>query len=123
MAFDYSGIVDDADVLIDDMGQLVTLVIKSETPLSASQPWRGTAATEVTAAVYAVMVPFDAKDVDGTIVRRGDAQFIVAAKDLTAFNSESVDIIRAGSDNWGVVGVEIVNPGGTGVVFIFHGRK
>lgn len=122
MAFDYSGLVNDIDDLIRDMGKVVTLAVKSETPTNASKPHRGTGA-DVTEPAEAVEYAFKLEDVDGTIVRRGDTQFIVAAKDHSSFDMESVDKITVGSTVWGVRGVEPIDPGGTAIAYVYHARK
>lgn len=125
MAFNYSSIVNDIDALILDMGKAVTLTIKSETPTDAAKPWRGTTTPPTTASAEAVEYLFELADVDGTIVRRGDTRFIIAAKDHTAsgFNMNSVDSITVGSVVLGVVGVEPISPGGTVIAYILHARK
>lgn len=123
MAFDYATFATEIDALIDNMGKSVTLTIKPETPTDAAKPWRGTTGTPTTAAVNAVEYDFELEAVDGTLVKRGDVQFIVAAKDLSAYNSKSVDTITDGSTVWGVQGVAPINPGGTNIAFVFHARK
>ena len=123
MAFDYTGLVDDIDVLIEDMGRTVTLSIRSETPTDSDKPWRGTSAPPTTTSVKAVQYDFENDNVDGTIVRRGDTRFVFAAKDITSFNTKNMDKITVGSVVWGVLGVEEINPGGSAIAFVAHARR
>lgn len=123
MPFDYTSFITDIDAVVDDLGRTATLSIRSETPLDANQPWRGTSATVATAVANVVPYGFNAEDIDGTIIRRGDTQFVVAAKDLTSFDTNSVDTLTLGSEVWGILSVKELNPGGAAIAFILHGRK
>ena len=122
MAFSYTEMVNDIDTLVEDLGKAVTLFVSSETPASSSQPWRGNG-SPATEAATAVEYGFDFADVDGTLVRRGDVKFAIAAKDHAAFNMASVDKITVGTTVYGVVSVNIINPGGTAIAYVYHARK
>lgn len=130
MAINYTRMRSVAERLVEENGRTVTLVrLDQVNDSDPAMPWRGTTGTsEVTVDVIAVLVPFENDDFDGTLVKRGDMQAIVAAKSVEDENPanveiETFDFLDDGGARWRIVEAKSINPGGQRIVYMLQLRK
>ena len=110
--------------LIDKHGALVTITMRSPTPLrDGAKPWRGSTGT-ATASVKAVQYPYTEEEAPDVNFRRGNSRFLIAENDLQGDSQfATVDLTQATSidDNaghvWSIDDVEIIQPGTTRVLY------
>lgn len=110
--------------LIDKHGALVTITMRSPTPLrDGAKPWRGSTGT-ATASVKAVQYPYTEEEAPDVNFRRGNSRFLIAENDLQGDSQfATVDLTQATSidDNaghvWSIDDVEIIQPGATRVLY------
>ncbi len=110
--------------LIDKHGALVTIAMRSPTPLrDGAKPWRGSTGT-ATASVKAVQYPYTEEEAPDVNFRRGNSRFLIAENDLQGDSQfATVDLTQATSidDNaghvWSIDDVEIIQPGATRVLY------
>jgi hypothetical protein len=130
----YADLRDTATELIDEFGRDVTVNKFSRTAGVSAEPWRGpgdpgpndapTAANTVT--VKAAILDFNASDVDGTIVRRGDKQAYISAETAGTESLEEYDTINDNNEIYKIVNVETIEPGVLGtsrVLYIMQLRR
>lgn len=122
MVFDYAPLAAEAAALIADMGRTVTVRKKSRTPADASEPWRAPTSSPTEASVIAVVVPFEAAEVDGTLIRRTDKQAYVAANDASPHLLETFDELEDGGDVLKIHRASVINPGATRLLYHLHLR-
>lgn len=121
---DYVELAATAQRLINENGRDVTIIRKDRTPADANKPWRGGGTSDTTVGpVKAVIFPFNAADVDGTLVRREDKQAWVAANDTGASPIETFDELIDGSTTFQILSVEVINPGDTLLVYQLQLRR
>lgn len=120
---DYASLAATAERLIDENGRDVTLVKRSETPADVSKPWRGTLADDTTLVVKAAIVPFEAEDQEGDLVRREDKQAFVAANVTSPNEIENFDEVDDGADTYKIVSADVIEPGDTRVLYVLQLRK
>lgn len=118
MPFDYTTLSNTAQRLLRDFGRLVTLSKKNRSPADSNKPWRGPSAPDTTTIAYAVVTPNNLMDEAGDIVRRGDATAYIAAKEVPNYNLEQFDTLIDGSKVWKIVGVDVLNPGSTRLLYV-----
>lgn len=125
MAINYASLALVAQTLLEENGRAATLIRLDTTPLDGAQPWRGTnfaSAQEVEAT--AVFLNYEAADVDGDLVQRGDQRAFVAQLSVEGVDLREFDLLRddAGLE-WKIVNVDTVRPGGTTLVYKLQLRK
>ena len=120
-AIDYTSIAANALSAIQDAGAAVVVTRTTE---GALDPATGTtaAATVTTATGYGVQTQYNARDIDGTIIKRGDMRLLIASSGLT-IEPDVGDTATIDSVVWNVVNVESVSPAGTPVLFICQVRR
>lgn len=104
--------------LIDKHGRDMTLYQQSRTPSNPAAPWEG-AGTAFADSVTgkAVMTEYAAEEIDEVQIKRGDKKVLFAAsnavgKDLTKF--EKLD---DSGNIYGIVKVELIQPGTTAILY------
>jgi hypothetical protein len=119
----YASLATTAQRLINENGRTVTLTKTDRTPADSNKPWRAGGSSDTTVDVVAVLVPYESKDVDGTLVKRGDNRAYVAALDTGAELIEDYDTLVDSSDYWRIQAVEVINPGDTRVLYDIQLRR
>jgi len=121
---DYASLAITAQRLIDANGRDISLVKQDQTSADPAKPWRANAGNPTTLGpLKAVIVPYDAADVDGQLVRRGDKVAYVAAADTDPSEVETFDVLVDGGSNWKIQDVQTLDPGNTRVVYIIQIRR
>lgn len=121
---DYVSLAATAERLINANGRDVTIVQKDRTPADAGKPHRAGGSSDTSVGpVKAVIVPFNADDVDGTLIRRDDKRAFVAANDTGVSLIEKFDTITDGSDTWRIEAVVVINPGATRILYDIQLRR
>lgn len=130
MAINYTNMRALAKRLVEENGRTVSLVrLDQVNDSDPAMPWRGTTgASEISIDVIAVMVPYEKEDFEGTLVKRGDMQAIVAATSVEAENPANVqiedyDFLDDDGERWRIMGADRINPGDLRIVYILHLRK
>ncbi len=119
----YGPLANTAVSLIAKFGANVTLKLRSATPTSSSQPWRGNT-TETEVAPKGVVTTFDKKEIDGERILSTDLKLLVAAQDttLTSFAPDLVVAAVIDSVRYGAEAYEKVKPGDTALIYTFRLR-
>lgn len=121
-----------AERLIRENGRDMTVVKRDQVNLAdPSKPWRQNLTTEdVSLTVRGVFAEFEFQDTDGTIVRRGDKQVLVAAsavEDATTGTQtaalETFDYLLDGAVRWQIVNGQSFEPGPSRVLYILQVRQ
>ena len=115
-----------AQRLILENGRDVTLIRQDQSnPIDPAKPWRANLDTDdISLVVKAVNANFKNEDIDGTLVRRGDKLFLIAAKTIeeTVVFSEISDVekydeLLDGITLWKIVSVDTVAPGDSNILY------
>lgn len=125
MAIDYAKLRDTSDRLITENGRTVILIKRDRTAGDVSEPWRGpaTPGTDVNLSVTAVIIDFETKMIDGTLIRLGDKRAFISPKESDAAEStgealiEDFDTLIDRSETWQIVNVDKVEPGGIRLLY------
>lgn len=119
-----------AERLIEANGRTVVLSKRDRAADDLNKPWRGPTVpgTDVTVTVIAAMFDFEAADIDGEIVRRGDKTAFIAAKSVddastAALKIETFDKFTDETEVWKIVSVNLIAPSTLRVLYIAHLRK
>lgn len=108
----YPGLKATALSLLTDKGQSMTL---TKRPSGAYSPATGSAPiTETTEAVYGAAFDYNARDIDGTLIKRGDKRVIMEASDTVP---TSTDTLTIGGVVHSIIEAVPVNPGGVVVIY------
>ncbi len=121
---DYIALAATAKRLIDAAGRDITLTKKDRSPADPNTPWRAGGVTDTTIGPFkGVVVPYEEKDVDGSIVRRGDRMALISGLDGGTNLVEQFDSLVDNGTVWKIQGVDVVNPGDTRVLYTLQLRK
>lgn len=117
----YTSLAATAQRLMDRFGQAMTLrrVVNSAYDTSTGTVTQAT--TDY--AVNGVVQAYKESRVDGSIIRRGDKQVIVAGNALTFAPDPDTDRLLIGGVDHAVVNVEEENPGGLALVYTLQVRE
>ena len=116
MSFDYGPLAKLAQAQIKDKGRSVTLRLVVSSFVAASGV---TTTTTSDITVFAVFADVDAGQIDGSMIRRGDKQVLIAALDATP----SLDhTIIDGGRSWNIVAVKTVAPGPMAIFYECQAR-
>jgi hypothetical protein len=115
MPFDYSGLSDSAVNLITDKGRDVDFISDTQ---GTYDPVTDTITGDSTATVTVKMVilNFNKKDVDGTLIRGTDRLGLLSAGSVTTAPKNG-DRVVDGEDVLTIKGVEEISPGGTVLLY------
>ncbi len=120
----YSELQTTSDSLLTKFGRVVT-VRRERTDTSEANPWEGKTAVVSTYTGYAVLDTRKPK-YDGTTITRRDtmiAYISPVAATGTFFTPEIKDYVTIGSDTYKIVGVEVVSPSTTELLYIVDLEK
>jgi len=135
MAFDYTGVMATAKTLIDSFGRDMTLVIRDTNPADAAKPWRGPASpgTDITLVAKGVVVNpsssgssfFGTEYVNdaGKLIRRTDKAILFAENAVSGITMKNVDKIIDGADTYRVDRVNVLEPGGSPIIYEMDIKK
>lgn len=121
-----------AERLIEANGRSLSLVRRDQdNPTDPAKPWRdSTEAAEITVVVQGVFIDFEKEDFDGSLVRRGDKRILVADQSVideggsaANLNIEDYDHILDGTVRWKILGVKVIEPGDTRIMFDLQVRQ
>lgn len=113
----YGGLRATAAALIADKGQPITLTNRTS---GTYDPATGSATiATVVEETFGVVLDFAAKDIDGTLIKRGDKKVILEA---TTIFPTSTSTLTIGGVVHTVVEAVPVNPGGTVVIYKIQAR-
>lgn len=120
MAFDYSEVYQEVNEAIAEYGATFHIVREAEEAVDPVTSMPSAGMRSVTP-VLAVMVEYDEKAIDGSVIRRGDRQILMQAQ-LTLVDT---DVIRLPDQSeWPIVNVQQVNPTGSfNLVYILQVRR
>lgn len=108
----YASLKSTALGLLSDKGQSMTLTKRAAGTYDTAT---GTAAiTETTETVYGAVFDYAAKDIDGTLIKRGDKRVIMEASDLVPTTTDTLTI---GGVVHSIIEAVPVNPGGVVVIY------
>ena len=117
MSFNYDEVATDAADLIEEFGQAITITSTT----SVYDVATGTnALTETTQTAYGVALDYRTKDIDGTLIQRGDKRLLVKGSITTPEEGEEVTVNGV---DWVIKGVKQISPAGTVVMHEFTLRK
>lgn len=106
-----------AQRLIAKYGQAGTV-----TRIAPPDPVNGGDPVETTYPVTLVPMAYDARNIDGTVIKTGDVQIYIAAVELAIVPTVG-DLVTAGGEGYRIVNADPNNYDGvTNVVFIVQGR-
>ena len=129
---DYAKFRSLAERLIEENGRVLSLVRRDQgNPTDPAKPWRGsTEAATITVAVLGVVIDFEKEDFDGSLVRRGDKRILISDKSVideggSAANLqiEDYDHILDGTTRWKILGVSLIEPGDTRIMYDIQVRQ
>lgn len=117
----YSDMATTAQEMIAEFGRLIILRVNNEGVYDPVTDVT-TGASTSDAAVKAVFTDFKEKDIDGTLIVRGDKQVLLAASDL-AQAPETNDILVDGLDEYRVIEIMSIQPGDQALIYKVQVRK
>lgn len=121
MTFDYSEVAATALETLTEYGQPVTL--SHGTP-GAYDPATGTvASTVITQPGFAAELSYSARDIDGTLILRGDKKLLLAASGITAPTvDDTVTVGTVGTVVYTIKSINTLAPAGVAVIHELQGR-
>lgn len=123
----YTRMAATAKRLIEKNGRTVTLVRLSRSALDTNKPWRGPdpdpdpAPAAITC--KAVIVPYEAKELEGSLIRNGDKRAFIADTSLPDHDLEKFDTLIDGGDTYKIVSVALFNPGDVRLLYEIQLRR
>jgi hypothetical protein len=121
MAFDYDAMQTIGDDLIDNFGKTVT-VRQEKSDTDKANPWEGKTDDVQTYNTKCAFIDIHEKDIDGTIVKKGDRLGYISPKG-ESFAIQLKHQIIDGSTTYKIMNVETINPAGTNLLYILRLRK
>jgi hypothetical protein len=112
--------------LIEGKGGLftITYAMVDRDAVDAGKPWLGTEpGTGQAVDVLAVRIDYDASRIDGTNIRAGDTELMIAAASITTAPSVGDSVTEADGTVWKVTRVEPLKPGGEPILYTLNLRR
>lgn len=113
MSFDYAAIATIADTIIANFGVPVTVTTKG-TPVYNVDTGTVVAPT-TTETANGVVTNYDSKDIDGSVILRGDKRLLLSPIGITAIKPNAT--ISVLTVTYTVVAVNEINPAGVSLVY------
>lgn len=120
MAFDYAKAAATAKRLLVKFGQ-TGVIPRTESEPPANE-WEPPVETTVEHEVTAAVLPIHERDVDGTLIKAGDQQIIIAAEGLT-IEPTTTDRVILGGEIWTLTSIKPLAPGGITVIYDCIGSR
>lgn len=117
---DYTSIASGALQAIQDAGTTLTVTRSTVTSFDPSLGYTVPGA-DLVATGYGVQTAYRARDIDGTVIKRGDMRLLIGPG--LSFEPAVNDVVTILSIDWNVVNVEQVSPAGTDCLYICQVRR
>ena len=118
MSFDYASIATVADNIIINFGVPVIVTTKGTPTYNVDT---GTVvSTTTTETTSGVITNYDKKDIDGSLIQRGDKQLILSPIGITTIKPDA--IVTVSGISYAVISVNETNPAGVSLVYILQIR-
>lgn len=119
-AYDYSGLQDTAERLVERFGRGAQVVL-FQTTADPDAPWTPGGQTELDTDVKAVFTKMTETYIDGELVQIGDQWAIVGAKVLLDVNLKGV--INTDGEVWKIVRIKKIKPGPMNMLYKIQVRQ
>lgn len=106
--------------LIRKNGREVELVIDSKKPKDTTKPWRSNRpCSKNTVTVFAAIVKYNEKDIDGSRIKAGDRRALIEIKieDDAEIDLRFYDLLIDRDERWRIENIEKIEPSTTTVVY------
>lgn len=113
MSFDYASLATTADTIIGNFGIPVTVVSKGTASYDIDTG--SVTSTNVTQTANGVITNYDSKDIDGSVILRGDKRLLLSPIGITSIKPDA-RVTLAGV-SYIVVSVNETNPAGVPLVY------
>lgn len=120
MKKDYAAIASRVQPLIERLGAELTVTRSTVASFDPSLGYTVPGA-DLVATGSGVMDSYKSRDIDGTVIRRGDMEIYIGPE--LAFEPAVNDTVTVDSVTWNIVNVEQVSPAGTDCLYICHVRR
>lgn len=87
-----------------------------------TKPWESGSESVTSHAVTCVVTGYAASLIDGSAIKAGDKQVIIAARGL-GIVPETTDIVVLANERYSIVSVEIVSPAGIPIIYKVQARR
>lgn len=115
-----------AERLIKKNGEQSTLRRKVDgAPVDPAKPWKPGTPTFTDFTVSSLWLDFDARRIDGQLIKEGDQQVFMPASELgTILPDASTDhVVRVSGQKWEVIRVETLQPNEQLIMHVLQVRK
>ena len=111
-----------AGSLLTQFGQIIVL---SRTSEGTFDPISGVNLSSIVTnyICQAVVSPYKARRIDGTIIKVGDVEVTISSKSLSVIPNQSTDDLVIGGETFKIVNFEKVSPAGTDILYIAQARR
>jgi len=120
---DYVKLAATAERLITKNGRAVTLTKLDRVAADPTKPWLGGGTATDTVTATAVVFPIAFEDTDGNNIRRGDAEAFISHTENPTKNLDDYDKLTTNERVWEIVNLNLLNPGGTRLMYHAHLRR
>lgn len=124
MAFDYTDLAATAKELIEDFGRTITIRKLDTAPTDVTKPWRGQGTAHTSITPIGVVLDYDAKDIDGEIIRARDKRAYIAATSAVVSGNDlsTFDEVVDDSITYRIIKAERLKPGSTDLLYTLQLR-
>lgn len=119
MTFDYASIAETSVAQINDKGRTISLLYKTEGSYDVDTDTVYGDSIE-TIEVKALITNFSKRDVAASLVEQGDLQVLIAAN---VTKPKTNDIVIDDNEEYAIVSVTEIKPGGTPILYKLQVRK
>ncbi len=120
-AFDYAALELKAAALLVKFGRLTILRRISKAPANPSEPWQGTVDVKTDTNVTAVFLDYSLEDQEFNIIQRGDQRVFMRGN--LGIDVTDQDHVVDGTNEWAIINVQPLNPGGTTLLYELQLRQ
>ncbi len=106
--------------MLTEYGQIAAIERKEQE--STDKPWDAKTNATVSHPITCVVTGYSANLIDGSAIKAGDKQVIIAARGLDIV-PDTTDIILLPHERYSIVSVEIVSPAGVPIIYKVQARR
>lgn len=117
---DYTTIATGAQSAIEDAGTPITVTRSTVASFDPSLGYTVPGA-DIVASGYGVQTSYRARDIDGTVIQRGDMRLLIGPG--LSIVPEVGDVVTVDSVTWYIVNVENLTPAGTDLLYTCQVRR